>query len=165
MLLAYVLTYLPGSLPGGFLIPVAVFMIISIPPVSTILMKINPDWRVQSLQALWPRDCCNSCGPRLGTGDWFRYYRRRNVDRWNYRLSVSYMWSTVSVPTEMLTCTLSVFRYLFRTSGANIEKQKVQYAALARIIREGGIVIAVVVRYSVVPNHCELNFIWCNLQD
>lgn len=52
----------------------------------------------------------------------------------------------------------SAFKYFFRSYGEKLEKRKVQYAALARIIREGGLVIAVVVRYSVIPNHCERCF-------
>lgn len=52
----------------------------------------------------------------------------------------------------------SAFKYFFRSYGERLEKRTVQYAALARIIREGGLVIAVVVRYSVIPNHCEACF-------
>ena len=36
-----------------------------------------------------------------------------------------------------------------------MEKSKLQYACLARIVREGGFRVALVARYSAIPGHCE----------
>jgi hypothetical protein len=49
---------------------------------------------------------------------------------------------------------ISLFKYLLRTRGARYEEKNVEYAILARVIRDGGIKIAIISRYSVIPSHC-----------
>ncbi|KZO96125.1 snare associated Golgi protein [Calocera viscosa TUFC12733] len=59
------------------------------------------------------------------------------------------------------------FRYLLGAKGHRAERTNLRYACLARIVREGGFVIAVVTRLSAVPGHlttavfstCGMNFL------
>ncbi|KAI5117038.1 hypothetical protein M0805_004745 [Coniferiporia weirii] len=45
------------------------------------------------------------------------------------------------------------FKYCCRARGEKLEKSKVQYGCLARVVREGGFKIAVIARYSAIPGH------------
>ncbi|KAG9312603.1 hypothetical protein JVU11DRAFT_7000 [Chiua virens] len=45
------------------------------------------------------------------------------------------------------------FRYIFKSRADKEEQKSIQYACLAKIVREGGFKIAVIVRYSAVPGH------------
>lgn len=40
-----------------------------------------------------------------------------------------------------------------------MEKTNLQYACLARIVREGGFKVALVARYSAIPGHCKFIFV------
>ncbi|KAF9524216.1 snare associated Golgi protein-domain-containing protein, partial [Crepidotus variabilis] len=46
-----------------------------------------------------------------------------------------------------------VFRYFCKARSEKIEKQKIFYACLSRVIRDGGFWIALVARYSAIPPH------------
>ncbi|KAH0835652.1 hypothetical protein J3R83DRAFT_9403 [Lanmaoa asiatica] len=48
---------------------------------------------------------------------------------------------------------LAQFRYLFKSRADKEEKKSIQYACLAKVVREGGFKIALIVRYSAVPGH------------
>ncbi|KAF9524228.1 snare associated Golgi protein-domain-containing protein [Crepidotus variabilis] len=45
------------------------------------------------------------------------------------------------------------FRYMCRSRAEKIEKKKIFYASLARVVRDGGFWIALVARYSAIPGH------------
>ncbi|KAF9221083.1 hypothetical protein BS17DRAFT_785884 [Gyrodon lividus] len=45
------------------------------------------------------------------------------------------------------------FRYLFQSRAEKEEKKNIQYACLAKIVREGGFKVALIARYSAVPAH------------
>ncbi|EPQ57042.1 hypothetical protein GLOTRDRAFT_38941, partial [Gloeophyllum trabeum ATCC 11539] len=45
------------------------------------------------------------------------------------------------------------FKYLLRNRAAKFEEKKIQYAALAKVIREGGFLVVLICRYSVIPPH------------
>ncbi|KAF9242818.1 snare associated Golgi protein-domain-containing protein [Melanogaster broomeanus] len=45
------------------------------------------------------------------------------------------------------------FRYLLKSRAEKEEKKSIQYACLAKVVREGGFKIALIVRYSAVPGH------------
>ncbi|KDQ59612.1 hypothetical protein JAAARDRAFT_626867 [Jaapia argillacea MUCL 33604] len=59
------------------------------------------------------------------------------------------------------------FKYSCKTRSAKLEKKSIFYAALSQVVREGGIKIALIVRYSAVPSHfatvvfatCGMNFL------
>ena len=60
----------------------------------------------------------------------------------------------------------SAFKYFLTSHAEKLEKKKVQYACLARVVRSGGFWIALVVRYSAIPGHCECFLVHntCNMQ-
>ena len=45
------------------------------------------------------------------------------------------------------------FKYLCSARGEKLEKQKLSYACLARVVREGGFKIALIARLSAIPGH------------
>ncbi|KAG8960362.1 Tlg2-vesicle protein [Tulasnella sp. 419] len=45
------------------------------------------------------------------------------------------------------------FRYVCQARGDKIEKSNLSYACLAKVIREGGFLVALVARYSAIPGH------------
>ncbi|KIJ67230.1 hypothetical protein HYDPIDRAFT_25702 [Hydnomerulius pinastri MD-312] len=45
------------------------------------------------------------------------------------------------------------FRYLFQNRAQKMEEKNIQYACLAKLVREGGFKIALIARYSAVPGH------------
>jgi hypothetical protein len=47
----------------------------------------------------------------------------------------------------------SLFKYIARERAIKLEEREVEYAILARVIRDGGIKMACVSRYSVIPSH------------
>ncbi|KLO10013.1 hypothetical protein SCHPADRAFT_943175 [Schizopora paradoxa] len=46
-----------------------------------------------------------------------------------------------------------LFKYMCHARGEKYERTKIDYACLARIVREGGLKVAVIARYSVIPPH------------
>ena len=48
----------------------------------------------------------------------------------------------------------SAFRYCCRSRGEKLEKTKINYGCLARVVREGGFKIALIARLSAIPGHC-----------
>ena len=49
----------------------------------------------------------------------------------------------------------SAFKYCCRSRGEKLEKTKIWYACLARVVRDGGFTIALIARLSAIPGHCE----------
>ena len=49
----------------------------------------------------------------------------------------------------------SAFKYCCKARGEKLEKTKITYACLARVVRDGGFKIAVIVRMSAIPGHCQ----------
>jgi hypothetical protein len=48
----------------------------------------------------------------------------------------------------------SAFKYCCRARGEKLEKENIQYACLAKVVRDGGFLIALICRLSVMPGHC-----------
>jgi hypothetical protein len=42
---------------------------------------------------------------------------------------------------------------VLRNRAAKYEAKNIEFAVLARVIRDGGIKVAVIARYSIIPNH------------
>jgi uncharacterized membrane protein YdjX (TVP38/TMEM64 family) len=103
------------ALPAGWLIPIAVLIIISFPPLFghelvAILCGI--------VYGLWPGFGVVAAGTFLGEiGTWF------------------------------------AFRRLFARRAARLERTNLNYGALARMTRDGGFPVVLVIRLSVVPSH------------
>jgi hypothetical protein len=51
--------------------------------------------------------------------------------------------------------TVSAFKYCCRARGEKLERTKLSYACLAKVVREGGFTIALVARLSAIPGHCK----------
>ena len=49
----------------------------------------------------------------------------------------------------------SAFKYCCRARGEKLEKTKISYACLARVVRDGGFKIALIARLSAIPGHCQ----------
>lgn len=54
----------------------------------------------------------------------------------------------------LLTCFTSAFKYCCRTRGEKLERTNIAYGCLARVVRDGGFVIALIARLSAIPGHC-----------
>lgn len=48
----------------------------------------------------------------------------------------------------------SVFRYACRARTTKIRETNVRYACLAQVLKEGGLWIAIIARFSIIPTHC-----------
>lgn len=49
----------------------------------------------------------------------------------------------------------STFRYGCKARASKFSEKNLTYALMSEVIREGGIMIAIIVRYSTIPPHCE----------
>jgi len=116
------------DLPAGFLIPVAILIVLSFPPLfghEIIALLCGVVW------GLWIGFAIVAAGTFLGeVGTWF------------------------------------AFKYAFRRKAEKLEKTNLNYAALARVTRDGGFWIVLVIRFSIIPSHfstavfstCDVNF-------
>ncbi|KAJ6632601.1 hypothetical protein B0H10DRAFT_1977982 [Mycena sp. CBHHK59/15] len=50
-------------------------------------------------------------------------------------------------------CTFYLFKYLCRARAEKAELTKISYGCLARVVRDGGLLIAIIARYSSLPGH------------
>ncbi|KAI0346223.1 hypothetical protein BDW22DRAFT_1323747, partial [Trametopsis cervina] len=103
------------SLPGGWLIPIAIFIVISFPPLfgHEILAII--------------------CGLVWGLGIGF---------------------AIVAAGTFLgEVANFYAFKHCCAARGEKLEKTKLQYACLAKVVREGGFKIALIARFSAIPGH------------
>ncbi|KAG6372607.1 hypothetical protein JVT61DRAFT_7353 [Boletus reticuloceps] len=103
------------GLPGGWLIPIVIFFIISFPPLfghEILAIVCGLVW------GLWAGFGITAAGTLFGEiGNFY------------------------------------TFRYFLQSRAEKQEKKSIQYACLAKVVREGGFKIAVIVRYSAVPGH------------
>ena len=53
-----------------------------------------------------------------------------------------------------LTRKISTFKYFCTARAQKNEQKSVKYALIAEVIRQGGIKMAIMVRYSSIPGHC-----------
>jgi uncharacterized membrane protein YdjX (TVP38/TMEM64 family) len=51
-----------------------------------------------------------------------------------------------------------VFRYFLTARAQKLEETNIKYACLARVVREGRLLVAIILRYSAIPGHCEDNY-------
>ncbi|KAI0090208.1 snare associated Golgi protein-domain-containing protein [Irpex rosettiformis] len=103
------------DLPGGWLIPIAIFVVISFPPL----------FGHEILAIL--------CGLVWGLGIGF---------------------AIVAAGTFLgEVANFYAFRYCCAARGEKLEKQKIQYACLAKVVRDGGFKIALIARFSAIPGH------------
>lgn len=60
---------------------------------------------------------------------------------------------TALIPQLTVTSLRSVFRYFCTARSRGWEEKKLRYGLLAEVVRQGGFVMAVVLRYSAIPGH------------
>ncbi|KLO06843.1 hypothetical protein SCHPADRAFT_945770 [Schizopora paradoxa] len=103
------------NLPAGWVIPIAIFFIISFPPLfgqEILAILVGLVW------GLWVGFAITAAGTYLGeVGNFY------------------------------------AFKYLCRARGEKWEKTRLDYACLARIVRDGGLKVAIVARFSAIPGH------------
>lgn len=86
---------------------------------------------------------------RLGIVGWLWYCGRWYSSWRNWELLVCFHTFSFNLLTSF-----SAFKYLCRARGDKLEKNKIFYACLARVVRDGGFKIALIVRWSAIPGHC-----------
>ncbi|KAI9052884.1 hypothetical protein LZ554_003156 [Drepanopeziza brunnea f. sp. 'monogermtubi'] len=103
------------GMPGGFIIPIIVLIVISFPPLfghEIIGLLVGVVW------GLWVGFAIVAVGTFLGeVGTWY------------------------------------AFKYAFRRKAMKLEKTNITYGALARLARDGGFWIILLIRFSVIPTH------------
>lgn len=115
------------DLPAGFLIPVAILIAISFPPLfghELIALLCGV------VYGLWIGFAIVAAGTFLGeVGTWF------------------------------------AFKYAFRRKAAKLERTNLNYGALARVTRDGGFLVVLIIRFSVIPSHFSTAvFSTCNVK-
>ena len=148
------LTFVSASLPFGWLIPIAIFFVISFPPVC-IKSLFGCLFFTHNALVVWPRNPCNPLRRCLGLGRWLCYCCCWDVHRRARQLLVC-----LSLPlfgVRIIEPSFSAFRYCCRSRGEKLEKTDLQYGCLAETVRKGGFKIALIARYSAIPGHCELH--------
>lgn len=139
-----------NSVPGGWLMPIAIFFIISFPPVRYHSTRHFPITLILSLSSLVMKSSLLSVvsfgasGPVLVSPSLVPS-SVKSVTSSAYSLAVLYPFSSLH----------SVFRYFLQSRAEEQEKKSIFYACLAKVVRQGGFKVAVIVRYSAVPGHCE----------
>ncbi|EMD33346.1 hypothetical protein CERSUDRAFT_117965 [Gelatoporia subvermispora B] len=103
------------NLPAGWLIPIAIMIILSFPPLfgqEIIAIMCGLVW------GIWVGFAIIAAGTVLGE----------------------------------LICFL-VFRYACTIRGRKLEQKSIQYACLAKVVRQGGFLMVLIMRYSAIPSH------------
>ncbi|PVH88091.1 hypothetical protein DL98DRAFT_509589 [Cadophora sp. DSE1049] len=103
------------DIPGGFIIPVIILIVISFPPLfghEIVGILVGAVW------GLWIGFAIVAAGTFIGEiGTWY------------------------------------AFKYAFRRKAVKLEKTNLNYGALARLTRDGGFWIILLIRFSVIPSH------------
>lgn len=85
---------------------------------------------------------------------WLRNCRCRHCPRRALHLLVSPLGLPVCLTALTGLLYNSVFRYGCGKRGAKTEEDSLRYALLSEVIRRGGLPMATMVRYSLIPGHC-----------
>lgn len=127
-------TYVVYSRPWGFVIPLAIYVVISFPPLIG-----------QEIVATF-------CGMIWGLGEGFGIVAAGTVI--GEILLFTYV-SVFDMPHRRSHHVYRGVKYFFSAKLQTKEKSSVSYACYARVIREGGWIMCAVFRLSVFPPHCE----------
>lgn len=115
------------DIPAGFLIPVAILIAISFPPLfghELIALLCGV------VYGLWIGFAIVAAGTFLGE-----------------------------------ICTWYAFKYIFRRKAIKLERTNLNYGALARFTREGGFLVVLIIRFSIIPSHFSTAvFSTCNVK-
>ena len=129
--------------PWGFVIPLAIYVVISFPPLIG-----------QEIVATF-------CGMIWGLGEGFGIVAAGTII--GEILLFTYACPFFTTCLHALThSSCSGVKYFFSAKLQTKEKSSVSYACYARVIREGGWIMCAVFRLSVFPPHCEYPNFFCN---
>jgi hypothetical protein len=79
-----------------------------------------------------------------------------NSERWHVLRRSPHLLVCTTPTSEFVTnrrSSRSVFKYLIKGRGEKMEQTSISYATLARVIQDGGLKIAIIARYSLIPGH------------
>lgn len=138
--------------PAGFLIPIAILIILSIPPVSCLPQHTRGS--TNSFCQLFGAEIIHLlCGFTYGLGPGFLIVCGLSLSPSYYLTTYSYMHTAGTAIGESIT--FYAFRTILHSRAQKLERGEgaPRWAALARVIREGGFWAALVVRFSAIPTH------------
>jgi uncharacterized membrane protein YdjX (TVP38/TMEM64 family) len=120
------------DLPAGWLIPVAILVVISFPPlfgheIVALLVGV--------VYGLWIGFAIVAAGTFIGEGTSCPPPLR------------------ITLLTSITVGTWFAFKYAFRSRALKLERSNLNYGALARLTRDGGFFIVLVIRLSAIPAH------------
>jgi len=142
------------SLPGGWLIPVAILIVLSFPPVCAVAAWLPYD-TYQSL-AFWRGNCRKHMRYLVGSRCWLRNCRPWYPTRGDGQLLVSGIGFSVRLSRWRY---LSFFRYGCRSRKDKWLRSSLEFGLLAHVIQDGGFLMALLVRYSTIPPHGKHDFL------
>lgn len=142
----------PPSFSAGFAIPIAVLFIISFPPVRS---QSTHHSQYQASDATFSYLATKSLQSCAG---WFGGYGWDLVlcvlEHFLEKLGISSL-SHRCCDFCLLTGFTSAFKYCCRSRGEKLERTNITYGCLAKVVRDGGLIIALIARLSAIPGHCE----------
>ncbi|KAF5367937.1 hypothetical protein D9758_004472 [Tetrapyrgos nigripes] len=139
--------------PAGWLVPVAVLMALSYPPVRTSAQRTsNQDYQTkysQSLSDMKSSECSvelfGASGSGLGSCKVFpSRYMFPHLFLATYSAAGTLFGEIITFYSFQSCCT---------KRAKKVEKNTISYACLAKIIREGGFKVALMIRLSIIPPH------------
>jgi hypothetical protein len=89
----------------------------------------------------------------MGTWNWDGYCSCRNDHRRAWYILVRMVLNMTY--SSLTTRPISLFKFLLRQRGSRYEEKNIRYAVLARVIRDGGLKVAIIARWSIIPPHSE----------
>lgn len=122
------------DLPAGWLIPIAILVVISFPPlfgheVIALLCGV--------VYGLWIGFAVVAAGTFVGESKSF-------FIAFNTKMLLN---------IDPLVGTWFAFKYLFRSKALKLERTNLNYGAMARLTRDGGFLIVLIIRLSAIPAH------------
>ena len=145
-------TLRPPSFSAGFAIPIAVLFIISFPPVRSRSTHHSQRQASDATYSYSATKLLQSCA------GWFGGYGWDLVscvpEHFLEKLEISSL-SHRCCDFSLLTGFTSAFKYCCRSRGEKLERTNITYGCLARVVRDGGLIIALIARLSAIPGHCK----------
>ena len=75
------------------------------------------------------------------------------LGRFSEKLEISSLWYR-RCGLRMLNDFASAFKYCCRSRGEKLERTNITYGCLAKVVRDGGFIVALIARLSAIPGHC-----------
>ena len=99
--------------------------------------------------------CRNHLWGRVGSRN-----RLRNCGCWdnlgrNGQLPVGFWVQRLTYPRTYRLYLLRLFKHFCTTRSRKFEEKELTYAIYAEVVREGGFLVPIVMRFSAIPGHCK----------